>query len=54
MFALLLDPRIFNYVILALFLMSAGRWAFDGSWVNALYWFSAFTLNAAVTFGYQR
>ena len=54
MLALLFDPRIFNYVILALFLLSTARWAFDGNWMNALYWFSAFTLNAAVTFGYQK
>ena len=51
---LLLDPRFFNYVIMALFMVSAVRWAFAGSWVDASYWLFSLALTATVTFGYDR
>lgn len=44
------DPRPFNYVIMALFAATAVRWAFAGSWQQALYWAASVLLTAAVTF----
>lgn len=54
MMTLLSDPKIFNYVILILFLCSTVRWIVAGSWGDALYWFSSFLINVAVTWGYTR
>ena len=50
----LLDPKLFNYVILVLFALAALRWGVAGKWADCLYWTSAFFLNVAVTWGYQR
>lgn len=52
--SLLFDPKIFNYVILTLYCLNGLRWAVAGSWADTLYWFAAFQITAAVTFGYQR
>lgn len=54
MASFLLDPRVFNYVILTLYLLNSARWGFAGSWGDALYWFAAFQITVAVTWGYQR
>ena len=51
---LLLDPKIFNYVIMTLYLLNAGRWAFAASWADVSYWLSAFAITATVTWGYSR
>ena len=50
----LLDPRLFNYVILILFTLATVRWAVAGAWWEALYWLGALILNAAVTWGFPR
>lgn len=50
---LLLDPRIFNFVILTLYLLNAMRWAVNGSWADVSYWCSAFAITATVTWGYK-
>ena len=50
----LLDPKIFNYLILSLYLLNAARWAVHGSWGDSLYWFAAFQITAAVTWGFNR
>jgi hypothetical protein len=50
---LLFDPRIFNYIIMALYLMNAIRWAFHGGWADVSYWLSALAITATVTFGYK-
>ena len=50
----LLDPKIFNYLILALFAFATLRWALASAWWEALYWFGAFLLNVAVTWGFPR
>lgn len=50
MIKLLLDPKIFNYVILALYALNAGRWAIAGKWGDVAYWLGAFWITAAVTF----
>jgi hypothetical protein len=51
--ALLLDPRIFNYVIMALYLANAIRWAFARSVADVCYWLSALAITATVTFLYK-
>lgn len=50
----LFDPRVFNYVIMGLYLTNAGRWAVHGSWADMCYWLSALAITATVTFGYNR
>jgi len=50
----LTDPKVFNYVILALYAANAARWGWHGSWVDVSYWFFAFGITATVTWGYGR
>lgn len=50
----LTDPRIFNYIIMALYLLNAGRWAYEGKYADMCYWLSALAITATVTWGYQR
>ena len=50
---LLLDPKVFNYVILTMYALNAGRWAFAGRIADVCYWLSAFAITATVTFLYQ-
>ena len=54
MTALLLDPKLFNYLLLALYALNALRWAIYGSWGDATYWFGALVITIAVTFGFAR
>lgn len=54
MTALLLDPKIFNYVIMGLYVANAARWAAFGSWADVSYWLSACAITASVTWGYSR
>jgi len=49
----MLDPRIFNYVIMTLYVLNAGRWAAHGSIADVSYWLCAFGITATVTFGYR-
>lgn len=49
----LLDPKLFNYVIMTLYLLNAGRWAIAGSWKDVCYWLSALAITATVTFMYE-
>lgn len=51
--SLLLDPRAFNFAIMAMYLANAARWAFHGSVADTCYWLSALAITATVTFGYQ-
>lgn len=51
---LLLDPRVFNYVIMSLYTLSAIRHGFSGLWVDMLYWLGALWITLVVTFGYGR
>ena len=48
------DPRLFNFVIMALYALSAARWAIAGRWADTCYWLSALAITATVTFGYER
>jgi hypothetical protein len=50
--SLIFDPRLFNYLIMTLYLLSAIRWAVEGKWADMCYWLSALAITATVTFGY--
>jgi hypothetical protein len=50
----LLDPKIFNYVIMGLYALNAGRWALSGGWADTSYWLCALGITATVTWGYAR
>ena len=49
----LLDPKLFNYVIMGLYALNAVRWAVHGNYADTCYWLSALAITATVTFGYQ-
>lgn len=51
--AWLFDPKLFNYLILTLYLLNAGWWAWHGKFADTSYWLSAFAITATVTFGYK-
>lgn len=53
MMALLADRRVFNYIIMTLYLLNAGRWAASRNWADCCYWLSAFCITATVTWGYS-
>ncbi len=47
------DPRVFNYVIMSLYTLNAGRWLLAGKLTDMCYWLSALAITATVTFGYE-
>lgn len=49
----LLDPRIFNFIIIGLYCLNSIRWAFARSWADMCYWLSALAITLTVTFGYK-
>lgn len=56
MIQLVLDPRIFNYVIMGLYVLNVLRWGvnwlfFGGRWGDPFYWLAALAITVAVTFG---
>lgn len=53
MIELIKDPKVFNYVILALYACNIVRWTIAGSRGDALYWAGAFWITASVTWGYK-
>jgi hypothetical protein len=48
-----LDPRVFNYLCLALYVINAGRWAYERKPADVCYWLSAACITATVTFLYK-
>lgn len=48
MIAFLFDPRIFNCLIIAMFILAAMRWAFAGDYSQTTYFAAAAALNIAV------
>ncbi len=50
---LLADPRLFNFVIMALYLLNALRWALERRWADVSYWVCALGITATVTWGYK-
>ena len=53
MLAWCFDPKVFNYLIMVLYLLNAGRWAYERKWADACYWLCALGITATVTFGYR-
>lgn len=49
----LLDPRVFNFIIMGLYACNAARWAIAGSWADVAYWIGALWITCSVTFGYR-
>ncbi len=45
------DPRSFNFLLMFLYLLNAGRWAWNKEWAQAFYWLGALWITASVTFG---
>jgi len=52
--SLLLDPKIFNYVIMGMYAANVLRWGVHGGWVDSFYWLCALGITATVTWGYGR
>ena len=50
MLKILCDPRLFNFLIIAMFAFAAVRWALEKNWPQVGYWAGAVILNVAVTF----
>lgn len=50
----LLDPKIFNYVIMSLYALNLAQFAVRGLYPDAAYWFFALGITATVTWGYVR
>jgi hypothetical protein len=50
---ILLDPRLFSFIIMTLYTLNAARWAIHGSWADVCYWLSALAITLTVTFGYK-
>lgn len=51
--SILLDPKFFNYLIMALYVLNSARWLMHGNYADVAYWLSAFAITATVTFGYD-
>lgn len=49
----LLDPKLFNYIIMTMYGLNAGRWAIEGKVADCCYWLSALAITATVTFLYK-
>lgn len=49
-----MNPKIFNYIIMSLYLINAAWWMYHGKTADMFYWLSALAITATVTFGYQR
>jgi hypothetical protein len=49
----LLDPKLFNYVIMVLYTLNAVRWGFAGKLGDMFYWLGALWITASVTWGYK-
>lgn len=50
----LMHPKVFNVVIMAMYVLAMFWWAWHGKWADSMYWFFALGLTLVVTFGYQR
>ena len=50
---LVLDPKLFNYLIMVLYTLNAARWAWQRNAADTCYWLSALAITATVTFLYK-
>lgn len=48
------DPRIFNWLVVALFAAASVRWMFAGHLWQSLYWALGASINAVVTMGFRQ
>lgn len=48
------NPKMFNYIIMGLYLANSGWWFWHKQVADGFYWLSALAITATVTFGYQR
>lgn len=48
------NPKLFNYVIMSLYILNSGWWAWHRKYTDMFYWLSAFAITATVTWGYKR
>lgn len=44
------DPKLFNYILMCLYVASAIRWGIARKPMDMLYWIGAFIITCAVTF----
>ncbi len=51
---ILQDPRIFNFLIIVMFLGAAIRWAWAGNYSQVAYWIAAAVLNVATLPGISK
>lgn len=51
---MLSNPRLWNYLLICLYVVAAGRWAYARNWPQALYWFGAIIINGAATWGMSK
>jgi len=45
----LLDPKIFNYALIGLYVFAAIRWSYERRWWDAGYWAAAAVLTLCIT-----
>ena len=48
------DPVAFNVFIMIIYAINTANWAYHKNWPQALYWFAAFQITLAVTWGLPR
>jgi hypothetical protein len=48
-----MNPKIFNCIIMTLYLTNAFWWAYHGKYADTCYWLSALAITATVTWGYS-
>lgn len=53
MLQLFTDPKLFNYVIMVMYGLNVGRWAYQKNLADTCYWLSALAITATVTFLYN-
>lgn len=46
--SILFDPKVFNYVIIALYGIASIRWLIDKDYLQAIYFFTAMVLTITV------
>jgi hypothetical protein len=44
------DPRIFQFLLLAIYSANVVRWSFERRWGNVLYWLGAGLITVGITF----
>ena len=50
---MLIDPKLFNYIIMSLYLINSISWFLNRSIADGCYWLSALAITYTVTFLYK-